>query len=477
MRVWEIGLSLGAGMIVFGLPAIEAGPAQGGGQAKLVGSRADRIRPYAANPRYWQFKGKPVLLLGGSKDDNLFQIPDLREHLDQMVRVGANYIRNTMSDRPDFGFEVYPFFRRPDGKYDLEQWNPEYWRRFSEMLQLTHERGIIVQIEVWDRFDYNQSRWKLQPYNPANNVNYTFEQSGFRPDYPNHPGANDQPFFFTTPDQRDNKTVFRYQQRVVDEMLRRSLPYPNVLYCMDNETSGDEKWGAFWANYIRRKASEMKVESFVTEMWDDWDITSRTHLRTLDHPELYTFVDVSQNNHNKGQTHWDRFQHVRQYVARRPRPINTVKTYGADGGPFGDSSDGLERWWRHLIGGAAGVRYHRPPSGLGLSDAAMASIRAARLLESRVKPWLTEPANHLLSDREADEAYLTAQPGEMYGIFFPRAAEVGLDLTGVKGPLTLRWINIALGEWGPSAQVPCGSIARIATPGAGMWAAALTRTK
>jgi hypothetical protein len=41
-----------------------------------------RLRPYEKNPRYWQFKGKPVLLVGGSKDDSLFQIPDLKEHLD-----------------------------------------------------------------------------------------------------------------------------------------------------------------------------------------------------------------------------------------------------------------------------------------------------------------------------------------------------------------------------------------------------------
>lgn len=39
---------------------------------------AGRIQPWPENPRYWQYKGQPVLLLGGSKDDNLFQIPDLK---------------------------------------------------------------------------------------------------------------------------------------------------------------------------------------------------------------------------------------------------------------------------------------------------------------------------------------------------------------------------------------------------------------
>ena len=48
----------------------------------------DRIQPYRKNLRYWPHKGKPVLLLGGSKDDNLFQIPELEEHLDLLASVG-----------------------------------------------------------------------------------------------------------------------------------------------------------------------------------------------------------------------------------------------------------------------------------------------------------------------------------------------------------------------------------------------------
>src|SRR5687768_5513834 len=92
-----------------------------------------RIRPYEKNPRYWQYKGQPILLLGGSKDDNLFQIPDLEAHLDEIKSAGGNYIRNTMSDRKDLGFEVYPFHQRADKRYDLSRWNDKYWQRFERM--------------------------------------------------------------------------------------------------------------------------------------------------------------------------------------------------------------------------------------------------------------------------------------------------------------------------------------------------------
>lgn len=435
----------------------------------------DRIRPHAADPRYWQYRGQPVLLLGGSKDDNLFQIPDLEAHLDAMKAAGANYIRNTMSDRPDKGFEVYPFFRRDDGKYDLTRWNPEYWQRFANLLRWTFERDIIVQIEVWDRFDYSQANWTKHPYNPANNVTYTHEESGLGAAYPDHPGANKQPFFFTTPAQRHNRVVLPHQERFVAEMLRHALPYPHVLYCMDNETNGEEAWSVYWAEFIQIRARALGVDVFLTEMWDDWNLEGPHHRRTLDQPDRFAFADVSQNNHQKGQQHWDNFQWARARVAERPRPLNTVKTYGADGGRFGTSRDGLERWWRHLIGGAAGVRFHRPDSGLGFSPPAEQAVRAARKLESAVRLWDVAPALDRLRAREPNEAYLAAAPGTAYALYFPDGGQIELDLRGAPGSFRLRWIDIGKGEWGPQAELTGGDWRVVAAPGKGHWAAAIVR--
>jgi len=436
---------------------------------------ANRIQPWSRNPRYWQYKGQPVLLLGGSKDDNLFQIPDLKEHLDEMAAVGANYIRNTMSDRKDKGFEAYPFKQLPDGKYDLEQWNDEYWRRFANMLAWTAERDVIVQIEVWDRFDYSRDRWPPHPYNPKNNVNYRYAQSGFAEQYPNHPGRNEQPFFFTTPRQRNNTIVLNYQQRFVEKMLQHALQYDHVLYCMDNETSAEEAWGAYWAEFIRERARQAGKRVRVTEMWDAWDLKADEHKRTLDHPERYEFADVSQNNQKKGQEHWDNFQWVYNRIAKQPRPLNTVKTYGADGGPYGDNRDGLERVWRHIIGGAAAARFHRPDSGLGLSDPAKAALRAARKLESLIKLWDVEPANHLLRDRAVNGAYLAARPGQSYALYFTDGGSVGLDLKDAPGRFDLRWINIATGEWGARETIKGGAIVTINAPAKGHWLAALVK--
>ena len=114
------------------------------------------LRPWTENPWYWEMDGKPLLLLGGSDDDNLFQWPEARliAQLDRIRAAGGNVIRNTMSDRRDLGHEVYPFRQLEDGRYDLEQWNPGYWNRLERLLVETQRRSIVVQIEIWDRFDF-----------------------------------------------------------------------------------------------------------------------------------------------------------------------------------------------------------------------------------------------------------------------------------------------------------------------------------
>jgi predicted SnoaL-like aldol condensation-catalyzing enzyme len=455
--------------------------------ALVIGSQGNAasepaLRPWAENPWYWSYRGQPVLLLGGSDDDNLFQWSekDLAAHLDRLAAAGGNVIRNTMSDRKDKGFEVYPFQQRDDGKYDLNAWNEEYWARFERMLRETARRGIVVQIEMWDRFDYTDSgggdRWQIHPYNPKNSVNYTYERSGFAQRYPDHPGRNTQPFFFTTPNQRNNGVVLPFQQRVVDKMLEHSLPYDHVLYCMDNETSGEEEWGRYWAQFVKERAAKRGKTVQVTEMWDDWDLTAERHKRTFDHPELYDFVDVSQNNHNRGQQHWDNFLHVRKYLSSKPRPMNTTKTYGADGNKFGHTDqDGIERFWRHLLAGAASARFHRPDSGLGLSDKAVAAIRAARKLESKIPLWTVQPGSDLLSDREPNEAYLAAQAGRAFALYFPAGGEVRIDLSAAQGPFVAHWIDIASGEWGPTQEVPGGAQTSLAAPHTRNWAAAIIK--
>lgn len=351
--------------------------------------------------------------------------------------------------------------------------NPVYWHRFEKLLRLARERDIIVQIELWDRFDFARDVWEGNPYNPANNVNYSHEQSRLAARYPNHPGSNENPFFRTLPSLEDNALVLRYQTAQVDRMLSVSLDYPNVLYCIDNETSGKPEWGAFWAEHIRRKAREKGVEVQVTEMWDSWDLMDRMHRATFDHPELYSFVDVSQNNHRKGQTHWDQAMKARELLKDRPRPMNNVKVYGSDAADYGSTGDGIERFWRNIFAGMASSRFHRPPAGLGLGEEAQAHLRSARMLVKALDLMRCAPHQELLRDRRENEAYCLAEPGRQYAVLFPDGGEVMLAVGGEGADLRVRWLEVSESRWRDGDVAARGDGVVLKAPAGGVWVAAV----
>ncbi|HDP35447.1 MAG TPA: LamG domain-containing protein, partial [Candidatus Hydrogenedentes bacterium] len=206
-----------------------------------------------------------------------------------------------------------------------------------------------------------------------------------------------------------------FQQAFVDKLLSLSLGYGHILYCISNETNESAQWGAYWARYIRKAAARAGVEVHVTEMWEPVDVTHPMHRRTIDNPDLYTFVDISQNNVQRGQLHWDRIQQVRNLLENRPRPINNTKIYTFDLDP----DVAVERWWRIVLGGCASARFHRPHPleadgdqeklshvGLGLSPLAQVHIRSARLLANELA-W---------PDLEPDDTLVTAVFDHEYAV-------------------------------------------------------------
>jgi hypothetical protein len=298
------------------------------------------IKVYAKNPMYWQYKGKPVLLLGGSSNDNLFQqaFDGLDEELDRLVSHGGNYLRCTMSSR-DEGDE-YPFCKDAQtGLFELDKWNDDYWKKFEYFLEATHKREIIVQIEIWATYDFysrtshiidGKTAWERNPFNPANNSSYSESESGMFDIFRSNGQEIINSFFNTVlplPEPFNFETrpvVLAYQQKFVDKLLSVSLKYDHVLYCIDNETQADPKWSVYWSQYIRKKAEEQNTPIEVTEMFDPFDPTGgavkgaamqspSTHfftLRsnvsvTLNDPENFSFIEISNHNAQVGQVHFE----------------------------------------------------------------------------------------------------------------------------------------------------------------------------
>ena len=367
------------------------------GAALTAHADEDRIRPWEENPYFWQYKGEPVLLLGGSWQDNLFNHPPyLEEHLDTLVSVGGNYLRNTMCSRNQGN--VRAFAQNEDGLYDLDEWNDEYWERLDRFLQLTEERDIIVQIEIWDPWDYfedhqSQGGWSHQAFNPANNVTYTAEESGLPTAYDAPPTGqpSDHPFFRSVPELDDLPLVLEYQKAFVDKILSITFDYDHVLYCMHNETGEELEFGDFWVRHVRARAEEAGKQIETADMRRSGNFATSDNQYLINNPDRYTFLEISQNNAQQGQTHWNRLQEGRALTEAHPRPINNTKIYTFSGG----SAESVRRFWRNILGGAASSRFHRPhpvedpelrygfqegQSGIGLSPMAQDHIRNMRTI-------------------------------------------------------------------------------------------------
>jgi len=440
----------------------------------------DRIQIYKENPRYWQYKGKPLLLLGGSDDDNLFQWTGTRliEQLNLLKSVGGNYVRCTMSGRDEGN--VWPF-KQVKGKYDLAKWDEEYWRRFENFLKLTHERDIIVQVEIWATYDFYREFWQRHPLNPKNNINYTAEQTGLSERVDHRPGYSENVFFQSVPAAGNQKTVLKYQRGFVGKMLSHTLKFGHVLYSMDNETAATPQWGKYWSEYVKAKAKRTGVVVQTTEMWyDHLDKDPPIPHATFDHPETYSFVDVSQNSHKRGQRHWDSLRLQLSRVDDNVRPLTNVKIYGADTGPerwFRADVDGVERFWRNIFGGMASARFHRPPYGLGLTDKAQANIHSLRLLTDDMDIFTCAARNDLLPDRKPNEAYCLANPGKEYAVYFPNGGEVTLDISDLKGIAKAKWLDIAQSKWKTQQTLEVGRGVVLRVPQSGPWAVLVSKMR
>jgi len=427
------------------------------------------VRPSPAHPQYWMYKGKEVLLLGGTVEDNLFQIPDIEVHLDLLQAAGGNYVRNTMSSR-DSG-NLWAFRKTEGGNYDLRQWNDEYWERFERFLKLTAERDIIVQVEIWATFDFYRDNWDVNPFNPANNNNYDERRSKLSPVIETHPVFAENNFFRSVPEQLSVAIVLDYQRKFVDKILWYSLKYNHILYCMDNETSVNADWGRFWSLYIQKQAALAGKKVYTTEMWDPWDLSHPFHNETFDHPEIYGFVDISQNNHITGEDHWlnglaqlDRLKRIDAV-----RPVNNIKVYGNDEGRHKTTRNGLESFMQNVFLGCAGTRFHRPPSGQGLNEMAQVVIRSIRDLSDRMDWFNGIPMNELLLEREIHEAYCRGIEGHEYAIYFPDGGEIGIDLHHSGKDFTVSWLDVLKSEWSGSSTIKGGGIVMLKTPGPGHW--------
>jgi len=469
---------------------------------------------------YWKYDGQRVLLLGGwnhghnpfidhdTDNDNdsrgVSTTTQIKNAIDELVAAGGNYLRCVLDPGMAAGIQGFDFCTNSGTQYDLNTMTGPFWTRLEMFIAEAKNRNVIVQIEVWDRFDLidgSWGSWPVSPWNPKNNINYTTASSGLAASYISfggHPfiqGVPGHPKYENASGTRKQKydLVRSFQDKFIDKLLSITLDYNNVLYCMNNETHEDPAWGQYWMNFIESKASAQGKSVSTTDMFDDVykAESSRGLTYQLSNRGRYDYVDVSQtNSRHADEEHWKKVKWIANASRNIDPPylLHMTKIYGndiaLDSKPWsrfkpGDTDNAIEEWWRNLLVGVAGVRFHRPTSGIGLSAVAKNCISATRKVETKVKFWDVEPRLDLLTNRQSDEAYLAADPGKAYILYFTKngGGSVGLKLDSYPDTtFELRWINIGTANWGTTINISGGSTATIDRPnGSSHWVATIVR--
>jgi hypothetical protein len=146
------------------------------------------------NPHYFLFRGKPTVLITSAEHYGAVLNLDFDyvKYLDELQACGLNHTRlwtgtyreiagsfaiseNTLAPLP--GRYLAPWARSTtagyfDGgnKFDLTRWDEAYFTRLKDFLTQASKRGIIVEVNLFCPF-YDDSLWKADPMQAANNVN------------------------------------------------------------------------------------------------------------------------------------------------------------------------------------------------------------------------------------------------------------------------------------------------------------------
>jgi len=397
---------------------------------------------YEENPRYFTFDGKPVFLTGRSFGWTAISDPvlDYVRDIETNAAHGGNLLRLTLF-WPSHGEEggELPWLRNADGIYDLAQYNDAYFTRLRHYLSVAQDNQTVVNLELFDHpaVKGGGGRWTVHPMNPRKNANYGEDVFSTN--------SADKVFYRTLPGHDDNPVALTFQRALVRKVLEETREFDNVIYSLGNECQSPLEWNTYWVAFINENTAELgKGSVFVTNMWRR-DIPEFNVFDIHDADSPYRVRRAS------AEAMWSAYQAI--YAQQRELDrIKPVYDSGQMGGAPG--SHILHQVWMSLVGGTAGMRYHRmapvhPRPGVSTEVEVgnwedphhlqqLRWIQHLRGFIEGMKPWSMKP---LWDAAVAGEAYGFGRAGEEYVFYLPRGGRVELRAPSEPGNYTAYWFN------------------------------------
>lgn len=203
-------------------------------------ARAQPLGVLSENPRYYSYRGKPLLIVTSAEHYGavLNLDFDYERYLQALEAAGMNYTRifsggpyvesqgsfnirrNTLAPAP--ARYLAPWMKTAGGKYDLSRFNPDYFARLRSFMTAAARRGVIVEMTFFSSI-YGDAQWKINPLHPDNNVNRTRLLERLRVH------------------TLDNDGLLEFQLALVRRIVAELNEFDNLLYEVQNEPWVDQR--------------------------------------------------------------------------------------------------------------------------------------------------------------------------------------------------------------------------------------------
>jgi hypothetical protein len=207
------------------------------------------IQLHPQNPRYFEFRGKPVVLVTSAEHYGAVLNLDFDnvKYLDTLAKDGLNYTRlftgayrevpgsfgierNCLAPKPGRFLAPWP---ETGGRFDLAKWNETYFTRLKDFVAEAGRRSIVVEVTMFTS-TYGKEQWAVHPFNTG------------------------QVQDFKKLNTLDNGSILAAQEALVRRIVRELNGFDNVIFEIQNEPWADRGVVVDVINpYIRRPATRL----------------------------------------------------------------------------------------------------------------------------------------------------------------------------------------------------------------------------
>lgn len=435
--------------------------------------QAQPIRLHPENPHYFLFQGKPALLITSAEHYGAVLNPDFDylPYLAALAEDSLNYTRiftgsyfepsgafgiekNTLAPAGDRAVTPWarsstPGYGGGGNKLDLDRWNPAYFTRLKDFVTEAGRRGIVVEVTLFTSI-YGEEQWKINPLNPANNVNEI------------------APVQRSKVNTLDNGNLLAYQEKLVRKIVRELNGFDNVIFEIQNEPWADN--GRVQAETNSRRAGSesnwqdrVEVANDASLEWQDM-IASYIASEEASLPKKHLIAQNYSNfeapvEHVVGGVSIINFHYARPEAVRLN--YGRERVIGFDESGFAGSADSTYRRqaWRFVLAGGGlfnnldysftvdrpgGTDSNKAPGGG--SPALRDQLRILKSFMQSLDFVSMRPDLSFIQQAPNVTPQALANPGEAYAIYLDHPLQSDLVLALRAGAYNVEWIDPRTGK-------------------------------